>query len=91
MKLDMTALWHEKQRLIECGELDYQSLLADIDEVIDGEISRVCRDGLPISVNGSIQCPSCQEGALRRVKEEGFFLGMRLLPGVQSHLPGQAR
>jgi len=75
VKPDMTALWHEKQRLIECGDLDYQSLLADIDEVVSSEIGRVRRDGLPISVNGSIQCPACQEGALRRIKGKKGFLG----------------
>ena len=74
VKPDLTALWHEKQRLIERGELNYQSLLADIDEVIEGEIRRVRSEGLPISVSGSVPCPVCKEGALRRIKgKEGFF------------------
>jgi len=88
VKPDMTALWHKKQRLIECGEIDYQSLLADIDEVVKGEISRVRRDGLPISVNGSIQCPACQEGALRRIKgKKGFFWGCGCYPACKAIFP----
>jgi len=91
VKPDMTALWHEKQRLIEQGKLDYQSLLADIDEVIGSEISRVRRDGLPISVNGSVQCPVCQEGALRRIKgKKGFFWGCGCYPTCEATSPDKS-
>jgi len=88
VKPDLTALWHEKQRLIERGELNYQSLLADIDEVIEGEICRVRSEGLPISVSGSVPCPVCKEGALRRIKgREGFFWGCGCYPACKVSFP----
>jgi len=88
VKPGLTALWHEKQRLIERGELDYQSLLADIDEVIDGEIRRVRSEGIPISVSGSVPCLVCQEGALRRIKgNKGFFWGCGCYPACKALFP----
>lgn len=72
---DMTALWHEKQKQIEAGTLELQSLLDDIDRSIADEIARVSRDGLNIKTDAPI-CPACGKGHLRRIKgKKGFFWG----------------
>jgi len=61
IKPDLTALWHNKQQQIEQGEMDYQSLVSEVDKVVADEIERAQRVGLTIKV-ASIPCTACENG-----------------------------
>lgn len=78
---DLTALWHEKQKLIEKGELHYQELLKEIDAAVEEEVTRVKEVGLSMEATG-IKCPTCSKGILRRKKgkESGFWWGCSAYP-----------
>lgn len=66
---DMTALWHQKQKEIEAGEIDYTSLIASVESSIAEEVSRVKRDGLPLEIKVSgMTCPKCKTGILKQRK-----------------------
>lgn len=72
---DMTALWHEKQKHIEAGKLDYSVLLDEIDAAVAAEIERVKTAGLSIKLEG-VRCPKCQQGVLQkrtRKSDQGVF------------------
>jgi DNA topoisomerase-3 len=64
VKPDLTALWHEKQRLIESGEMDYQALIDEVDAIIADEIARVKVQGLNLHVS-TVTCPVCNQGHLK--------------------------
>ncbi len=87
---DMTALWHEKQKLIENGELDYQELLAEIDTSIANEIERVQKEGLNIKTNAP-KCPNCENGHLQQRKgANGKFWGCSGYPDCKTTFPDKA-
>lgn len=85
---DMTALWHEKQKQIEAGELDMQSLLDDIDRSIAEEIKRVIKEGLDIKTDAP-KCPDCVDGYLQRRISKGdkLFWGCTNYPACASTFP----
>lgn len=81
VKPDMTALWHDKQKQIEAGVMDYQTFISDVDTIISQEIERAKRVGLNIKVKG-ISCPSCTSGhlVLRTSKANKQFWGCSTFP-----------
>lgn len=85
---DMTALWHEKQKQIEAGELDMQALLDDIDRAVAEEIERVIKEGLAIKTDAP-KCPDCEDGYLqqRTSKSDKAFWGCTNYPSCQSTFP----
>jgi DNA topoisomerase type IA central domain protein len=84
---DMTALWHEKQKKIEAGELTMQALLSEVEQSVTDEISRVKRDGLDIKVDLP-PCPNCADGHLRqRTSESGKFWGCTNYPDCKATFP----
>ena len=64
VKPDLTALWHEKQRRIESGEMDYQALIDEVNAIVADEIERVKAQGMDLHVS-SVACPVCGKGHLR--------------------------
>ena len=89
VKPDLTALWHEKQKQIEAGTLDYQSLITEVDQAIAAEIQRVKGVGLNITVQGEV-CPTCQQGVLKkRQGKKGAFWGCNRYPDCNSTFPDQ--
>lgn len=87
---DMTALWHEKQKEIEAGKLDIQSLLDDIDAAIAEEIARVTTAGIPIETNAA-KCPNCEHGYLQQRKSErGKFWGCTGYPDCKTTFPDKS-
>ena len=84
---DMTALWHEKQKQIEAGELSMQALLAEVEQSVSDEISRVKREGLDIKIDLP-PCPNCADGHLRpRTGESGTFWGCTNYPDCKTTFP----
>lgn len=61
VKPDLTALWHEKQKQIEEGGMNYRDLINDVDRVIAAEVERAKHTGLTIKTN-AFACPSCEDG-----------------------------
>lgn len=86
---DLTALWHEKQKEIERGNLHYQELINDVDKAIADEVTRVMRDGLKMTMQDQgIACPACKEGRLKRRKgKNGFFWGCSRYPECIASVP----
>ena len=88
VKPDLTALWHEKQKAIEAGELDYQQLIKEVDQAVEDEITRVKKEGLSIEVKDVEECPACKEGILKRRKgKHGFFWGCNNYPKCKNTAP----
>ena len=81
VKPDMTALWHEKQKQIESGIIDYQAFISDVDEIIAKEVDRAKRMGLNINVK-PVECPACTVGhlVLRTSKANKQFWGCSSFP-----------
>ncbi|WP_027722150.1 DNA topoisomerase [Maridesulfovibrio zosterae] len=92
VKPDMTALWHEKQKKIEAGELDYRQLIDEVDKSVADEIDRVKTNGLNINIKSSaIQCPKCGNGFLRSRKgPKGKFWGCSAYPECKATFPNKA-
>ncbi|MBI9112362.1 DNA topoisomerase [Maridesulfovibrio ferrireducens] len=82
VKPDMTALWHEKQKMIEAGKLDYKELIAEVDKSVAVEIERVLKNGLNLDIKSdAIQCPKCKKGILKlRKGPKGKFWGCSAYP-----------
>lgn len=92
VKPDMTALWHEKQKKIEAGELDYQDLIAEVDQSVAAEIKRVKANGLNIEIKtNAVQCPKCKQGFLKARKgPKGKFWGCSAYPECCATFPNKA-
>lgn len=91
VKPDMTALWHEKQKQIESGELDYRQLIDEVDKSVAAEIDRVKANGLNINIkNAAIQCPQCGSGFLRSRKGKTKFWGCSNYPDCNATFPNKA-
>jgi DNA topoisomerase-3 len=81
VKPDMTALWHDKQKQIESGLMDYQTFISDVDTIIADEVSRAKLKGLKIKVK-PVDCPVCKKGhlVLRTSKAKQQFWGCSIFP-----------
>ena len=84
---DMTALWHEKQKMIEAGEISIDDLLNEIDKAIKDEIQRVSNEGLKIKTDAP-KCPNCESGYLQKRKSKnGEFWGCSNYPNCTTTFP----
>ena len=76
---DMTALWFEKQKSIEKGELSRDEFLKEITEQVKSEIDNLKNGNLKsfIADENSIPCPTCKTGILLRKKSQkgSYFWG----------------
>jgi len=81
VKPDMTALWHEKQKQIEAGVIDYMAFISEVDDIIAKEVDRAKHTGLKIKVK-PVQCPACVTGylVLRTSKANRQFWGCSTFP-----------
>ncbi|WP_432737338.1 DNA topoisomerase [Maridesulfovibrio sp. FT414] len=89
---DMTALWHEKQKMIEAGELDYRQLIEEVDRSVAAEIERVKVNGLNIAIkNAAVHCPKCGNGFLKARKgPKGKFWGCSSYPECNATFPDKS-
>ena len=85
VKPDMTALWHQKQKQIEYGTLDYQALIAEVDGIIADEVDRAKSKGLTMKVT-PMSCPICKTGhlVLRTSKANQQFWGCTEFPSCRT-------
>lgn len=81
---DMTALWHEQQKLIEKGELSLDEFIQEIDAYIEKKISALKDAEITINVaKPTHSCPECGKGLIRRpakVKKNGYWWGCSGFP-----------
>ncbi|NDV23136.1 DNA topoisomerase [Desulfovibrio sp. JC022] len=89
VKPDMTALWHEKQKQIEDGELNHLKFIEEVESSVAREIERVKREGLNIRVQG-VQCPKCKNGILRSRKGKTKFWGCSNYPDCKATFPDKS-
>ncbi len=68
---DMTALWHEQQRMIEAGELTVDEFLNELEQFISYQVEHVDVSGLKVTV---YPC-SCGGRYIRRQNDKGVFWG----------------
>lgn len=71
---DMTALWHEQQKVIQKGERDTESFVRELMEYVTLEVDNVKQNGIGIKIDAP-PCPQCKK-PLRRIKgNKGYFWG----------------
>lgn len=72
---DMTALWHQKQLLIESGNYSYIDFINELVEYIQEQITNINANGLG-DLNIKVwACPECSK-PMRKIKgNKGFFWG----------------
>jgi DNA topoisomerase-3 len=73
---DMTAIWHEQQKMISAGTYDVNSFIQQIVKYISEEIAVVKQQGFDVQIDTS-PCPNCGQ-ILRRLKnknKKSFFWG----------------
>lgn len=73
---DMTALWHEQQKMIETGELEIDAFLDELETFVSYQVDNVDLSGLTVAVH------PCQCGGhyIRRKGEKGAFWGCNNYP-----------
>ena len=86
---DLTALWHEKQRQIETGEIDWKNLTSDVENTTREEINRL-KTGVKLGLDKGHECPTCNKGYLQRRKSRyGYFWGCTCYPDCKASFPDQ--
>lgn len=80
---DMTALWHEQQKMIESGELDVDSFLDELEKFVTFQVQNVDISGLKVIVH---PC-DCGGRYIRRKNEKGSFWGCNNYPTCRNTLP----
>lgn len=74
---EMTALWFEKQKMIENGEISKEYFLKEITEQVKSEIDKLKGLTSFMANENTISCPICKTGILLRKKSQkgNFFWG----------------
>ena len=70
---DMTALWFEQQKDIQNGTLSKEEFLTNVEKYIKEEITRIKSSNkfeALASDENSINCPTCEVGNLRKIKNK---------------------
>ena len=83
---DLTAIWHERQRAIERGEIESGVFIDELLSYLGKEVARVVADGLGIC-SKKHPCPKCGSAMLRRSGKKGFFWGCAKYPACTAMLP----
>ncbi|WP_277973369.1 type IA DNA topoisomerase [Pantoea agglomerans] len=80
---DMTALWHEQQKMIEAGELDVDTFLDELETFVSFQVDHVDISRLKVTVH------SCECGGryVRRKGEKGAFWGCNHYPECRNAVP----
>lgn len=85
---DLTAIWHQKQLMIESGELDYLDFIKEHVEYLSSHVAKVEGEGI-----GNLQvkkwaCPNCSKPMKRLKGSNGFFWGCTgYVDGCKTSLP----
>ncbi|CDL86648.1 type IA DNA topoisomerase [Xenorhabdus cabanillasii] len=80
---DMTALWHEQQKMIETGELEVDSFLDELEKFVAFQVENVDVSGLKVTV---YPC-DCGGRYVRRKSENGAFWGCNNYPECRNAVP----
>ncbi|MGO4746757.1 DNA topoisomerase 3 [Serratia quinivorans] len=80
---DMTALWHEQQKMIESGELEVDSFLDELEKFVAFQVENVDVSGLKVSIH---PC-ECGGRYTRRKGEKGAFWGCNNYPTCRNAVP----
>lgn len=80
---DMTALWHEQQRMIESGDLTVDEFLDELERFIAYQVEHVDVSGLKVTV---YPC-SCGGRYIRRNKDDKIFWGCNNYPDCRNAVP----
>lgn len=80
---DMTALWHEQQKMIEAGELGVDSFLDELEKFVAFQVENVDVSGLKVSIH---PC-ECGGRYTRRKGEKGAFWGCNNYPACRNAVP----
>lgn len=84
---DLTALWHEQQRQIEAGTLDFRTVIRSVNSTITAEIDHLKAHGLSITSAAPV-CPLCGKGHLRkRTSAKGNFWACSAYPTCKATYP----
>jgi DNA topoisomerase-3 len=80
---DMTALWHEQQKMIESGELETDVFLDELEKFISFQVDNVDVSRLKVTIH------SCDCGGryTRRKGEKGAFWGCNNYPECRNAVP----
>lgn len=80
---DMTALWHEQQKMIEGGELAVDAFLDELETFVAFQVDHVDLSGLKVAVH------SCECGGryIRRKNDKGAFWGCNGYPECRNTVP----
>ena len=71
---DMTAVWHEQQEAIRQGILTTEAFLKELAGYVTGEVDRVRKHGLTLTVDAPA-CPKCGKALTLRSGSKGKFWG----------------
>ncbi|WP_340621872.1 type IA DNA topoisomerase [Xenorhabdus siamensis] len=80
---DMTALWHEQQKMIETGELEVDNFLDELEKFVAFQVENVDVSGLKVTV---YPC-DCSGRYVRRKSENGAFWGCNNYPECRNAVP----
>jgi len=80
---DMTALWHEQQRMIETGELSVEQFLDELETFVSFQVDNVDLSGLKVTVH---PC-ECGGRYIRRKNDKGAFWGCNNYPDCRNTAP----
>jgi len=80
---DMTALWHEQQKMIEAGELTVDSFLDELETFVAFQVDNVDLSRLKVTIH------SCDCGGryVRRKNDKGAFWGCNNYPECRNAVP----
>lgn len=80
---DMTALWHEQQRMIEAGELTVDSFLDELEAFVAFQVDNVDLSRLKVVIH---RC-DCGGRYVRRKNDKGVFWGCNSYPECKNTVP----
>lgn len=84
---DISAIWSEKQKLIEQGKMSVPEFLEYLDDYIKERVAEVKKDGINITPNME-NCPNCKTGFVgQRKGVNGLFWACNNHPECKTSFP----
>lgn len=80
---DMTALWHEQQKMIEAGELEVDAFLDELESFVSFQISNLDLSRLKVNIH---PC-DCGGRYIKRKNDKGVFWGCNNYPECRNSVP----
>tara|TARA_Y100001956_G_scaffold80912_1_gene97071 strand:- start:1176 stop:3368 length:2193 start_codon:yes stop_codon:yes gene_type:complete len=85
---DLTAIWHQKQLMIESGELDYLDFIKEHVEYLSSHVAKVEEEGIGNLKVKQWACPNCSKPMKKLKGANGFFWGCTgYVDGCKTSLP----